>query len=701
VKRTATFALLAVAFAMASPARADRLLVPLGAAAAPGAASLRGVARVRTLGIDRPALANLRGRATANVEAFPLGSERTADLRLVRFDPFTADARLEVVGADGVKPLARPDATYFTGTVAGDPTSRVFMVAARDHVRGFVTAAGRVYPFGPDGKGMHRSYALDDADPKAYPARGVFCANDLDREEVETPALEAEALAAVMPPPLPTFSSSTMVQVDVAIETDYELRQKFASNAATLDYVTALMAAATAIDERDLAVRLRVSYVRLWSTPSDPWTQGSTQPALYEFRDYWNDASNDMDSIAGEHDIVHFISGKTVQGGIAYVSAVCSSTYDYGLSQVDGSFDLSSPNQIWDVLVVTHEIGHNLGTPHTHCYSPPLDKCYGGEGGSCYSGPAIKSQGEIMSYCHLLSGGLANIDLLFSSTVRDRIRTVVNSASCLSAVVPGVCGDGFLDAGEECDDGNTTDGDGCSAACTREPACGDAYTDAGEECDDGNTTDGDGCSATCTVEPACGDGTQDAGEECDDGNTADGDGCSAACRSEACAVRTPLQSIWLAARLSIDMAPRAKERLALRGDFGLPAGVGTMDPPATGVRLILQDADGVPQLDLSLPPGGAWRSKRGRWTYRDPSGSVGGIRRLVIRDRTRGGVPEVLVTVDGHRGGYAAVGGGRLPLTAVVILGDASAGQAGLCGRHQFGGGACHHKRRGKRLVCR
>jgi cysteine-rich repeat protein len=33
------------------------------------------------------------------------------------------------------------------------------------------------------------------------------------------------------------------------------------------------------------------------------------------------------------------------------------------------------------------------------------------------------------------------------------------------------------------------------------PCCGDGHLDEGEECDDGNTADGDGCSATCTYEP--------------------------------------------------------------------------------------------------------------------------------------------------------------------------------------------------------
>jgi len=39
-----------------------------------------------------------------------------------------------------------------------------------------------------------------------------------------------------------------------------------------------------------------------------------------------------------------------------------------------------------------------------------------------------------------------------------------------------------------------------------------------------------GCRATCVV-PRCGDGILDGGELCDDGNTRDGDGCSSTCRA--------------------------------------------------------------------------------------------------------------------------------------------------------------------------
>ncbi|HZF50067.1 MAG TPA: DUF4215 domain-containing protein [Polyangiaceae bacterium] len=100
------------------------------------------------------------------------------------------------------------------------------------------------------------------------------------------------------------------------------------------------------------------------------------------------------------------------------------------------------------------------------------------------------------------------------------------------------CGDGAVNPGEQCDDGNTIEGNGCSAACGDEPkpaACGNGVVESNEQCDDGNTAEGDGCSAACGEEAKiapCGDGALDiqAGEQCDDGNIAPGDGCEADCR---------------------------------------------------------------------------------------------------------------------------------------------------------------------------
>ena len=68
---------------------------------------------------------------------------------------------------------------------------------------------------------------------------------------------------------------------------------------------------------------------------------------------------------------------------------------------------------------------------------------------------------------------------------------------------PPICGSGARGAGEECDDGNTVDGDGCSSTCILEspPPCGDGLIWLGEECDDGAALGGDGCSSTCEIEP--------------------------------------------------------------------------------------------------------------------------------------------------------------------------------------------------------
>jgi cysteine-rich repeat protein len=72
-----------------------------------------------------------------------------------------------------------------------------------------------------------------------------------------------------------------------------------------------------------------------------------------------------------------------------------------------------------------------------------------------------------------------------------------------------LCGNGVVDFGEECDDGNGTAGDGCTDCvvdrgwvCTGNVCsqiCGNGVRDDEEECDDGNNVPGDGCS-NCKVD---------------------------------------------------------------------------------------------------------------------------------------------------------------------------------------------------------
>lgn len=103
-----------------------------------------------------------------------------------------------------------------------------------------------------------------------------------------------------------------------------------------------------------------------------------------------------------------------------------------------------------------------------------------------------------------------------------------------------VCTNGILEEGEECDDGNRINSDGCSNACKIQPYCGNGIVDGLEQCDDGNRISGDGCSRRCrnegNVVPArCGDGARNQpSEECDDGNSSNSDSCTNDCKNPSC-----------------------------------------------------------------------------------------------------------------------------------------------------------------------
>jgi cysteine-rich repeat protein len=96
------------------------------------------------------------------------------------------------------------------------------------------------------------------------------------------------------------------------------------------------------------------------------------------------------------------------------------------------------------------------------------------------------------------------------------------------------CGDGQVQAGEACDDGNAIDEDACTNTC-RLARCGDGILfDEQEECDDGNSAANDECTDSCAA-ARCGDGILFAGqEECDDGNSAANDECTESCAAARC-----------------------------------------------------------------------------------------------------------------------------------------------------------------------
>lgn len=108
-----------------------------------------------------------------------------------------------------------------------------------------------------------------------------------------------------------------------------------------------------------------------------------------------------------------------------------------------------------------------------------------------------------------------------------------DTGACTSTCHNARCGDGFVQAGEQCDDGNTNDNDACRNTCVA-ASCGDGVVRTGvEACDDGNGMNTDGCTNACAL-PTCGDTIVQAGEQCDDGNSNNTDSCLNTCVNSSC-----------------------------------------------------------------------------------------------------------------------------------------------------------------------
>jgi cysteine-rich repeat protein len=217
----------------------------------------------------------------------------------------------------------------------------------------------------------------------------------------------------------------------------------------------------------------------------------------------------------------------------------------------------------------------------THCQKG-IDKSGGGLGGlaaSCVvtaGNAGSKARGKITRAC----GTLAGADVGSCDPLPDCVVTSAEeTGAALAKAIYGeatVCGNGILERGEECDDGNTTDGDSCTHAC-KNPVCGDKIVSAGEECDDGNIDNTDACTRVCSGGDTgcvcrlarCGDGFVQAGEECDDGNDTPDDGCTA-CRIDPTQCQ-PGAIVAATVAVSYDDISRSLRGFAL--NLGYPASI--------------------------------------------------------------------------------------------------------------------------------
>jgi cysteine-rich repeat protein len=219
------------------------------------------------------------------------------------------------------------------------------------------------------------------------------------------------------------------------------------------------------------------------------------------------------------------------------------------------------------------------------------------------------------------------------------------------------CGNTVVDPGEQCDDGNGVNGDGCDNNCTS-TACGNGIVSAGEQCDDGNAIAGDCCAPTCQFELG--------GSSCDDGDICtNADACDGAgtCVGSA----TPLTGCRGTASgkstlLLRDSANDAADLLSWKFTKGAATTLAEFSDPvsANGYTLCLYDASAAPQprLTARAPAGSAWRASGTGFSYRNASKAPDGLSSEKLK---AGAAAQTKIIVKGK--------GGRLGLPPLAGLG--------------------------------
>jgi hypothetical protein len=414
-------------------------------------------------------------------------SRSTATAELRRITVTNAQTRFTVHTGDQIQDVAPPVRAHFTGQLVGEPNSSVFVSIDGDGaMRSIIDRGGEVFvsevvPGAEQRPALALSRRVDQESD--FSGRTFSCGvTPRFIEENRKPAsatLRQTLQSATLPlspsavKPRIAAAPSVQYRADLIIETDYELFQRLGSVSRVSAYVTDLFSYINTRYQSEAGARLNLLQVKIYDTPADPWTRTSSSDQLNDLRAYWNAAPR---SAQTRHH-VHMLSAKDGGGGVAYLDTLYMPSYGYGVSTgIEGDFSAANPQIVWDAVEVAHEIGHAFGSDHTHEYDNPtlgsaqggaIDCCAststgsqcavnnGGAGrkgpfpgiGSITGGMAGQRTGTIMSYCHTISPGMANVSFNFGTNhaygvnawrVADVLRTSAQNSLPVDNVAPTV-----------------------------------------------------------------------------------------------------------------------------------------------------------------------------------------------------------------------------------------------------------------------
>jgi hypothetical protein len=382
---------------------------------------------VRFAGELIPTLLRLDADRPVRIADWPVAPGIRRDVRIARHELYAPGARVLQVDAAGTHELPHSRLVFLWGTVVDEPQSGISVAVDPDTgtLSSVTQTAGVQYELHSLVAGKAGPHLVATA--AAFEARGTsgHRTNWTCGEENLVPLPPAappgrDTVPQALQQAAAVTNGSGFDLATVALDTDHEfLSIKFANDTtAATDYIASMFATINVMYERDLQVQLLIGTTILrTSAANDPYVQTSSTGAasanqLSEFSNYW---SANYGSVT--RTVAAMLSGKSSSpyeaSGIAWVAGLCSTSYGYSFSQLF-TFAADSSSLPGDTLILGHEIGHNFGTRHTHCYTPPIDECYNLESG-CYSGPTscpapstvqgvTNVLGTVMSYCHLLGG---------------------------------------------------------------------------------------------------------------------------------------------------------------------------------------------------------------------------------------------------------------------------------------------------------
>ena len=323
----------------------------------------------------------------------------TIELDLVRAEILSTGFSMVTAGAGA--PVDQPSGMHYRGIVAGQPHTLAAISIFPEEVMGFVS----------DATGNHVLGKLEgSADEHIYYA---------ERDLLDPPVIECTTPDGTIPSeprPVDHGAARTARCVDLYWEVDHAIYQDKGGLTNTTNYITGLFNQhATLFDNDGISVVL--SELFIWDVPS-PYTGTTTEALLTQFQGFRNGYNGDVGHLLG------YGGG----GGLAVFDGLCAANPDHRMcySSIHTNY-ASVPVYSFSVVVVTHEEGHVMGSPHTHACAwngnnTAIDGCGPSEGypyeGACSGAPIPADGGTVMSYCHLTPVGGRLQPWLRSATCR-------------------------------------------------------------------------------------------------------------------------------------------------------------------------------------------------------------------------------------------------------------------------------------------